>query len=1005
MVASPMLATPKQESKLSWQATVALAFVGVSLGLMGSYLSPFGDTASPLWPLSGFAIAILHVYGTAAIPLVLFMQLATTCLAPIPTWAAVTMGFGGFVESLVGYSILQFLRKTDTKDAYFSETALVLAAALISPLFPALTQFVTTFFDATKSEFDWVNSCLTLLVGDALGILTITMPVILWLRRHHMRPQELGRFILMSTILLAVSYFIFYTRSGYFYLYIILPIFLVGVRVLQKKWFYLLVLVFNVIAIYATIQSRGPFFSGTMNQNLINLQLFLATIAVTALALSGFRRAGSLRNPSFALCIGWAFCGALFYLLMKNQTQQDSLRIDSIVADMTREIQDRMDDYLAILSSGVGFVSASQDIDRGEWQRFAEQLDIGLQRPGLAGIGLAYKVLASEEESFKKHMARNGVPNLTIKAIPGEVLSRQGIYVVVSFFQPESGKHSPIGTDLASESERRRTIEQAASTRKPSMTSEIMLHIAQKHGFLILMPVFNPEKPTANAMPLQNIKAFVTAPFYTQDFFHSTINSKPRQLAVEISEQRENFSSPLFKSFDEPFRPNEPFQRLTSIELINKPFYLGWRPTKQFYSTHGSSTLAASCAGTLLSLFLAGLIVNLQVIRERAERIAAEKTRLLAQREHQFAEQASTLSAIMDAVPIGIFRGNKDGELTMINEDWQNITGVGAKDALGKNWTRFISPTERKFAMQIFTDLSAAHEPLRQEFTLPRHQDEDRIVSISLVPERNHVGEMTGFLGTMNDLTEFKKTETAMEIQRAAIAHSSKMASLGEMAGGIAHEINNPLAIIHGKSRQMQKMISLGEITLAQTMGTLQLIERTTLRISKIIKGLRALSRSGERDPFILEDLHSILEQTLDLCRERFKNSGIELRVQGRAGIEIECRATQISQVLLNLLNNAFDAVQSLPDRWVEVSLFTKDELVHLAVTDSGQGIALELRERIFQPFYTTKDINAGTGLGLSISRNILDEHRGRLFVDDKHPHTRFVCELRLAMDRQEVIS
>lgn len=1003
MVALPVFT--KAETKLSWQATIAISLVGVSLGLIGVYLSPFGDTASPVWPLGGFAIAVLHVYGTRALPVVAFMQLAAAGFTSISGWSVVIMGLAGILESLIGYRILQFLHKAETKAGYFTETALVLAAALISPLPTALAQFATTFFDPTKSEIALVNSCLTLLVGDALGVLAVTMPVILWMKRPHVEMKQFGHFIVQTFLMGAVSYFIFYTSNGYFYLYLILPVLLLAANVLKNKWFFLLVLIFNGIAIHATMRGFGPFFSGTINQNLISLQLFLATIAITALAISGFRRVGSLRNPGLALCIGWIFCGALFYLVMKSQNQQNFLRINTLVADMTREIQTRMDDYLSLLSSAVGFVSASEEIDPDEWRRFAEQLDLGQLRPGLVGIGLAYNVKADQVEAFEKRMASKGISPFEIKALPGEVLSHGKRHVVLSFFQPENGT-SAIGTDLASESERRRTMEQAALTRKPTMTSEVMLQAIKKNGFLILMPVFYPGKQNpANNDKLENLKAFVTAPFYTDDFFRSTINSKSRELAVEISDNPEDFSAPIFKSKEEPFRQMESFVRLTSVDLINKPFYLGWRPTKQFYSAHGSGTLAASCAGTLLSLFLAGLIVNLQVIRERAERIAAEKTRLLAKREHQFAQQANTLGAIMDAVPIGIFRGNKNGELTMINEDWQNITGIGTPDALGKNWLQFIDLKELKFAKEIFSQLPATQKPLRHEFRLRPSPDGQRIVNISLVPERDPSGEMIGFLGTMNDLTDLKKTEHAMEVQRAAIVHSSKMASLGEMAGGIAHEINNPLAIIHGKSRQMQKMISDGELSLAQSMNTLQLIEHTTLRISQIIKGLRALSRSGEKDPFTQEDIHTILEQTLDLCRERFKHSGIELSVQSRGGMIIECRATQISQVLLNLLNNAFDAVRNLPERWVKVTTITKEDLVQLIVTDSGHGIPFEFNEKIFQPFYTTKDVNQGTGLGLSISRSILEEHRGRLFVDDKQPHTCFVCEFRLAIDRQEVIS
>jgi C4-dicarboxylate-specific signal transduction histidine kinase len=112
------------------------------------------------------------------------------------------------------------------------------------------------------------------------------------------------------------------------------------------------------------------------------------------------------------------------------------------------------------------------------------------------------------------------------------------------------------------------------------------------------------------------------------------------------------------------------------------------------------------------------------------------------------------------------------------------------------------------------------------------------------------------------------------------------------------------------------------------------------------------------------------------------------------ASWEVECHPSQISQVLLNLLNNAYDAALAQPDRWIELDARDQGSLVEISVTDSGPGIPRELARKIMDPFFTTKPPGKGTGLGLSISSNIMTDHGGSLSLDQNSPHTRFVMSL-----------
>jgi len=239
----------------------------------------------------------------------------------------------------------------------------------------------------------------------------------------------------------------------------------------------------------------------------------------------------------------------------------------------------------------------------------------------------------------------------------------------------------------------------------------------------------------------------------------------------------------------------------------------------------------------------------------------------------------------------------------------------------------------------------------------------------------------------------FFRDVTAQREAHRALLQSAKMSSLGEMASGIAHEINNPLTIIQNMAGLMSGRVEKGEASAQWLKENLLKIENTTQRIAKIIRGLRAFSRNSEADPMLVVKISQIMDETLELCQQKFQSEGIELRVQVDSNVSLKCRSPQISQVLMNLLSNSYAAIIQLPEKWIEVRTeFEKKSLI-LTVTDSGKGIPAEIRDRIMDPFFTTKETGSGTGLGLSISKGIVEEHQGQLYYDPSSPRTRFVLK------------
>jgi C4-dicarboxylate-specific signal transduction histidine kinase len=231
----------------------------------------------------------------------------------------------------------------------------------------------------------------------------------------------------------------------------------------------------------------------------------------------------------------------------------------------------------------------------------------------------------------------------------------------------------------------------------------------------------------------------------------------------------------------------------------------------------------------------------------------------------------------------------------------------------------------------------------------------------------------------------------------AKLVQSAKMSALGEMAGGIAHEINTPLGTIGMLSGQVADLIDDETINRKMVKEIAGRISTTVTRIGSIISGLRTFSRDGSKDPFISAAVKQLVEGTLALCRDKSKSTDVKIEMDPISeDFKIKCRPTQISQVLLNLVSNACDAVAPLGERWVRVSVEAPNggKDVCILVTDSGSGIPKETAEKLFQPFFTTKELGKGTGLGLSIAKGLIDAHSGSLTLDNECKNTRFVIRL-----------
>ncbi len=244
---------------------------------------------------------------------------------------------------------------------------------------------------------------------------------------------------------------------------------------------------------------------------------------------------------------------------------------------------------------------------------------------------------------------------------------------------------------------------------------------------------------------------------------------------------------------------------------------------------------------------------------------------------------------------------------------------------------------------------------------------------------------------------ELSQAMKSLEASQTVLAQSAKMTALGEMAGGIAHEINTPLsAILMNAEVLMDKADQ--EPTPEQIRKRADTIIKIVARVSKIIMGLKRFSRNADATEKSRVLVQTIIDDTMTLCSEKFKSQSVILEIKLESpDLTINCVPEHISQVLLNFLNNSLYALKETTDlsnKWISINALKKENRVEINVTDAGTGLPENIQAKLMQPFFTTKPPGSGTGLGLSISRGIIEQNGGEMFYDKTCPNTRFVIRL-----------
>lgn len=366
------------------------------------------------------------------------------------------------------------------------------------------------------------------------------------------------------------------------------------------------------------------------------------------------------------------------------------------------------------------------------------------------------------------------------------------------------------------------------------------------------------------------------------------------------------------------------------------------------------------------------------VARDVTELVKTEEA--LRESEEKFSKAFHASPACMAITTL------EDGRYIEINESFTNMMGYSRENIIGRRVLDIHRWDESNARDRIIEELRTHGRVLKEECKF--RTKSGAIKTMLYSAETLKIGGSVCALSVTIDITDRKQTEQQLLV-------TSKLASIGELASGVAHELNNPLTSIIGYAQ----LLASNQAVEADVKADLDKIYRESQRAAKIVQNILSFARQNKpkKSAHLINDL---VKQTLELRAYEHKTSNITVKLN--LGVDlppIMADYYQIQQVLLNMVINAEHAIAEAK-RAGEITISTEggSPFIRIIITDNGCGIGQENLDRIFDPFFTTKDVNKGTGLGLSICHGILSEHGGRIYVDTTSSQgTSFCIELPVA--------
>ncbi|MBB6251175.1 CHASE domain-containing protein [Nitrospirillum iridis] len=1003
---------------------LALAVLYLATARLGLALASLSDSASPVWPASGLAVAGLLIFGRETWPFVFLGAFVANALTPevgLPAAASIALGNTG--EALLGAMLFARIDGIDKERLQVSRAAAHGLAAIVAPVCSA-TVGISTLLVAGNLTWDvnlgaiWV----TWWTGDALGILIVNAllvalrevkpadyhPARLWASLFSGLLPVLGlsaAALILAFLPAAHSLLGPASALGIFLLY---PAILLTARRYGPAAAQLVVVLTAAVFVVATAAGVGPFIDAGLNQSLLNMQAMLATFALTAIVFSDIPRQ-SAHLGSMVFLVGCLVATGVFLDRTDIARSRDEAHLNKIVDTAMGRIHERLLVYSNALEAGAALYATGLPVGRREWQAFAETINVDGRYPGINGIGVIYPVAADGLEAFLRKVRADGAPNFTLRAASHEPILDDFAdaleYDVITYIEPADINAAAQGLNIATEANRREAARRARDTGQPAMTKRITLvqDTQRRAGFLYFIPVYVPGLPLDTvAQRRQALRCWIYAPFISEVFFREALRGMVDEVDVAVYDGGEvKPDALLYRKTSAASLGSRLATRLglkpdrhdqtSRIDEGGHALTLAWTRSPTFASAGQAGAALAAASLSFIALMLAALTANLHLVSARATAIAEGMTRELSAINAKLLATSNRLTLATRAGGIGVWELDLltnelvwDARMFQLYDVDPNIPGPLPLAV----WQSRCHPDDLGRMQAEVQAAIRGETPLDTEFRIRLPGGAVRHVKTNALVERDGSGQALKIVGVNWDVTAARESAQALtaEKRRAEEANRAKNDFLANMS----HEVRTPM---NGVVGMVQLLLDTPNLS-AEQRGYAETIRDSADALLGVINDILDISKleAGKIDLENLSfDLGELVEGVAAILAPRARDKGIELGVL----VVEEARRhwhgdpTRLRQVLLNLAGNA---VKFTDRGWVSIIVTCMagntpgTHRLRFTVQDTGIGLSEDQVRRLFVKF-TQADASVtrrfgGTGLGLAICKQLVELMDGDIGVE-----------------------
>jgi signal transduction histidine kinase/CheY-like chemotaxis protein/integral membrane sensor domain MASE1 len=591
----------------------------------------------PVWLAAGVAQGALALLGVEYWPAIFAAGWLSGMAAGHSPAVAAGFAAASAAEAVAGVWLIRLSPRLQAKLGPFETFLRVLVITLLTPIFGATVRASAATLLHAQSLAQWPALWSAWWLRDMLGLLFLAPLVSAFLAsaRAEWKNWDSNRALKVAASTMgvaAVSWWIVLHDTGSLTPHLLLPATILAAAWVDEAAVGFAAAMAGGIVIWATQAGRGPFASGPHTEEMAPFVFFLILLLVNSLALSCFRRLGSLALPGSVVVAGWLFGGWLYTSFDHSRTAFDLSRFQGVVRAAERNIREQMASYEEVVRGAGEFLSATPRIDYTMWHAYMQRLHFADRYPDSVAMSISEPVDSAKLAEFSAERRRSGQPHFTVhppNGVPDRPVPEH--YVMVGL-EPVTTNPASIGTDQAVEPNRLRAIQAARDGGEPVLTLPTIFRRGGeiRTGLILFCPVYRAGAALDSIMGRRTaLKGVVSANFTVKAFFDNAFAPLNGQVSVDVFTGDGGAGSVWVYGTNGRSAPARRFAQTTHLVLADTTWTIGWNRGPTFGISRAPAAWAGGCA-TLVSLLLAGLLLSMQTINRRAAAIVQERTAELA---------------------------------------------------------------------------------------------------------------------------------------------------------------------------------------------------------------------------------------------------------------------------------------------------------------------------------------------------------------------------------------